>query len=86
MKEFEFVLNDEIQKVEEESEARKKFKRDDSDYTEDEEELVIIEHRPDPLKRNLFPNMAGSSPMTTNYVFFIFFVYFFVLLIILLIL
>jgi hypothetical protein len=36
-------------KVEEASEARKKFQRDDSDDTEDEDEFIILEHRPDPL-------------------------------------
>jgi hypothetical protein len=48
-KDFEFPLNDEIKKAEEASEARKMFKRDDSDNTEDEEEFIILEHRPDPL-------------------------------------
>jgi hypothetical protein len=48
-KDFESALADEIKKVEEESEVQKRFKRDDSDDTEDEEELVIIEHRADPL-------------------------------------
>jgi hypothetical protein len=48
-KEFESAFNDEIKKVEEESEAPKKFKRDGSDDTEDEEELIILKHKPDPL-------------------------------------
>jgi hypothetical protein len=48
MKEFESAASDQIQKVEEESQARKKVKRDDSHCTEDVEELIIIENRSDP--------------------------------------
>jgi hypothetical protein len=46
---FESTLNDEIEKVEEESEDGKEFKRDDSNDTEDKKEIIIIEHRPNPL-------------------------------------
>jgi hypothetical protein len=49
IKEFDSVLNDEIKKVEEASEVQKKFNRDYSYDTEDEEELVIIERKADPL-------------------------------------
>jgi hypothetical protein len=38
-----------MKKVEEESEAQKRFKRFDSDDIEDEEEVIIKEHKPDPL-------------------------------------
>jgi hypothetical protein len=64
---------------------------------EDEEEEIILEYRPDPLtvintpiqdhvtplKFNLLSNIAGSSMMTTNYVyvFFLCFIVFFVLMI-----
>jgi hypothetical protein len=44
MQDFESALSDEI------NQSEKRFKRDDSDNTEDEEELVIIERRADPLQ------------------------------------
>jgi hypothetical protein len=72
-KDFQYALTDEIKKVEEESEGQKKFKRDNSDDTEDEEEFIIIEHR-----LNLLSNIAGSSVMITNYVYEFLFVFFFV--------
>jgi uncharacterized protein YqeY len=48
-REFKSVLNDEIKKVEEVSAAQNKFKRDDSDDIEDEEDVIILKYRPDPL-------------------------------------
>jgi hypothetical protein len=59
-KDFESVLNDEI----EQSEQR--FKRDDRDDTEDEEELVIIEHRADPLTVMNTPIQDDVVPTTTQ--------------------
>jgi hypothetical protein len=44
-KEYESVLIDEIKKVEEASTVQKKLKRDDSDYTADEEESFFLERR-----------------------------------------
>jgi hypothetical protein len=66
IKEFESVLNDEIKKVEEESEVQRKFNRDDSDDTEDEEELVIIEHRANPLTIINTPIQDGVAPTATQ--------------------
>jgi hypothetical protein len=53
-------------KVEEVSEAWKKFKRDNSDHTEDEEELIIIEHRPDPLTVIKTPIQDNLDPAATQ--------------------
>jgi hypothetical protein len=52
--------------VEEESEGLKKFKRDNSDDTEDEEEFIIIEHRPDPLTIINTPIHDGVAPTETQ--------------------
>jgi hypothetical protein len=65
-KEIESVLNDEIKKAEEESEGQKKFKRDDSDYTEDEEEFIIIERRADPLTVINTPVQNNVAPVETQ--------------------
>jgi hypothetical protein len=62
-KEFEFVLNEEIKKVEEATAVQKKFKRDDSDYTEDElgveeeEVIIILNHRSVPLTVIITPSV-----------------------------
>jgi hypothetical protein len=66
MKNFESALNDEIKKVEEESEVQKRFKGDDSDDTEDEEEFIIIEHRPDPSTVIGTPIQDGVAPAETQ--------------------
>jgi hypothetical protein len=66
IKEFECVLNDEIKKVEEASEVQRKFNRDDSDDTEDEEEVVIIEHRADPLTVINTPIQDNLAPAATQ--------------------
>jgi hypothetical protein len=65
-KEFESVLNDEIKNVEEESEARKKLKRDDSDNTKDEEIFIIIEHRSYPLTVINTPIQDNLTPFETQ--------------------
>jgi hypothetical protein len=65
-KEFEFVLNDEIKKVEDESKVQKKFNRNNSDNTEDEEELIIIDHRADPLTVINTPIQDNLAPSTTR--------------------
>jgi hypothetical protein len=72
MQGFDSALNDEINKVEKTSEVQRKFNRDDSDDTEDEEDLVIIEHRADPLtvintpiQDNLVP--AATQPVAKHH-------------------
>jgi hypothetical protein len=65
-KEFQLVLNVEINKVEEASEAQKKFKRDDGDDIEDEEEVMIIEHRLDPLIVINTPIQDNLAPVETQ--------------------
>jgi hypothetical protein len=52
--------------VEEESDGQKKLKRDNSDNTEDEEEFIIIEHRPDPLTVINTPIQDGVTPAETQ--------------------
>jgi hypothetical protein len=66
MKDFESVLNDEIKKVEEASEVQRKFNRDDSDDSDDEEELIIIEHRADPLTVINTPIQDSVAPAETQ--------------------
>jgi hypothetical protein len=65
-KDFKSFLNDEIKKVEEQSEGQKRFKRDDGDDTEDEEEIIIIEHRPDPLTVINTPIQHNVAPAATQ--------------------
>jgi hypothetical protein len=64
-KDFESAINDEIKKVEEECEGQKKF-RDNSDYSEDEEEFIIIEHKPDPLTVINTPIQDNLVPVETQ--------------------
>jgi hypothetical protein len=52
--------------VEEESEVQKRFKRDDSDDTENEEQFIIIEHRADPLTVINTPIQDGVAPAETQ--------------------
>jgi hypothetical protein len=66
MKDFESVHNDVIKEVKEESKGQKMFKRDSSDDTEDEEEFIIIEHRPDPLTIINTPIQDGVAPAETQ--------------------
>jgi hypothetical protein len=65
---FESALNYEIMKVEEECEARKKFKREDRDDTEDEEEFIILEYRPDPLTMINTPIQDDLVPVESKHV------------------
>jgi hypothetical protein len=60
-KEFESVVNDEIKKVEEESEGQKKFNRDNSDDSEDEEEVIILKHKPDFFDCDQYSHSARCS-------------------------
>jgi hypothetical protein len=60
MQDFDSALNDEIEQSE------KRFKRDYSDDTEDEEELVIIEHRADPLTVINTPIQDSVAPAATQ--------------------
>jgi hypothetical protein len=52
--------------VEEASAVQNKFNRDDSDDTEDEEEFIIVEHRPDPLTVINSPTQDGVAPAETQ--------------------
>jgi hypothetical protein len=65
-KDFKSALTDEIKKVEDESEVQKRFKRDDSDDTEDEEEFIIVEHRADPLTVINTPIQDNLAPVATQ--------------------
>jgi hypothetical protein len=60
MQDFDSALNDEIEQSE------KRFKRDNSDDTEDEEEFVLIEHTADPLTVINTPIQDGVAPTATK--------------------
>jgi hypothetical protein len=53
-------------KVEEESEAQNKIKIDDSDDIEDEEEVIISEHRSDSLTEINTPIQDNVVPLKTQ--------------------
>jgi hypothetical protein len=60
LEDFDSALNDGIEQSE------KRFKRDDTDDTEDEEELIIIEHRADPLTVINTPIQDNLAPAATQ--------------------